>query len=423
MKNSVRYFPIIVSGIICLTSFTLQAQGFDASSMAMGGAYAGVARGVDALAWNPANLILPNLHSVELNLLAVNVNIANSSINLTRYNRYFTQSGHKGKWEDQDIRSILDLIPASGLSVSGDVNANVLGLAFLDYGISMEMVGKSRGTIPREVMELILQGNIKELYRFDNLDAQGFSAAKISVALSQKIPFTQFFDVFGIGLAVNYWRGIANAEITQARGYIHSDIELVSSNMSVQGRTAMGGKGFSLDLGTAGIINKKVSVSMVLKNFFGDIRWSKDPKKVVFESTIDSLYLGSSNKISTEPTDTSYTIDSYKTRLPLVFHLGVAYKFNEKILLSMDMEQAFKESMGYSDQAIVSIGTEYSPVKFLPLRAGVCFGGKTGWYAPALGFGLHSYVFNFDFSYMMQNALWPTYSKSVSTALNLKFLF
>jgi hypothetical protein len=79
--------------------------------------------------------------------------------------------------------------------------------------------------------------------------------------------------------------------------------------------------------------------------------------------------------------------------------------------------------LGYSDQAKVAIGSEYRPVGWIPLRAGLSFGGKWGGYSVGLGFGLHAYVFEFDLAYLMQHALWPTYADGASVAMNMKFLF
>jgi hypothetical protein len=104
-------------------------------------------------------------------------------------------------------------------------------------------------------------------------------------------------------------------------------------------------------------------------------------------------------------------------------HLGVAYQLKENLLLSLDLEQAFENRMGYSDQAKLAVGSEYCPLGWLPLRAGLSFGGKWGGYSLGLGFGLHSYVFEFDLAYLMPHALWPTYADGASLAMNMKFLF
>jgi hypothetical protein len=56
------------------------AQGFNATGLGMGNAFGAVARGVDAFAWNPANLALKYENRMEINLIGFNFNAANSSL-------------------------------------------------------------------------------------------------------------------------------------------------------------------------------------------------------------------------------------------------------------------------------------------------------------------------------------------------------
>ncbi len=75
---------------ICLKVSSAYSQGFDGASLGMGRAYGALATGIDAVSWNPANLILPRDSFFELNLFSLNLNMANSSFNVDNYNRYFT---------------------------------------------------------------------------------------------------------------------------------------------------------------------------------------------------------------------------------------------------------------------------------------------------------------------------------------------
>ncbi len=428
-KNSV----IFLIGILSATS--VLAQSFDGSSMAMGGAYGAVARGIDALAWNPANLALPRVHSVELNFVGLNIQVANSSINFKDYKRYFTYSGNKDSlWDENEIRNILNKIPNSGLRLGGDVGANVLGIAFLDYGISAEVVGNTSGLIPKGLTELYLRGNAKTQYFLDNTQASGFSALKIGLSAAQKIPFKKYFDVLSIGMKLNYYLGIATAEVVESKGVLYTGTSAIYYYSKIRARYANGvadtvetppfsGKGFGIDLGAAGMINQKFTFSLVLQNLFGSLKWRKGTEEFLFLAPLDSFRIDYTPYEKPERTDTTYAIKAFSTSLPVVMHLGLAYQLKENLLLSLDLEQAFENRMGYSDQAKLAVGSEYRPLGWLPLRAGLSFGGKWGGYSVGLGFGLHAYVFEFDLAYLMQHALWPTYSNGASLAINMKFLF
>jgi hypothetical protein len=432
MKTKYNYVLSLV--ILCCILSGVQAQTFDASSMGMGGAYSAVARGVDALAWNPANLALPRIHAVELSFISLNVAVANSSLSLKNYERYFTESGNKGEWTEKDQKDILDLIPSRGLQTTLDANVNAMGLAVLSYGISAEVMGTASGLIPKGVAELYVSGNtLKDQYSLDGADADGFSALKIGFSAAQKIPFKKYFDVFSVGLKLNYYKGISMAEVLESEGAIYTGTGAIYYYGKARGRYANGledslntkpfaGKGFGMDLGAAGTINQKFTFSLALQNLFASLKWDKGTEEFLFILPADSFRIDDTDK-EVETTDTSYAIKSFSTRLPVVMHLGMAYQLKENLLLSLDLEQAFENRLGYSDQAKVAIGSEYRPVGWIPLRAGLSFGGKWGGYSVGLGFGLHAYVFEFDLAYLMQHALWPTYADGASVAMNMKFLF
>ena len=212
---------LILLGIFFLNSVSF-AQGFNASGLGMGNAYGALARGVDAFAWNPANLALSHDNKLEINLIGFNVNAANSSFSISDYERYFTESGHGGHWNAQDINTILDLIPDDGLDVSADAHANAFGLLFDKYGFSVQGVGKSLGVMPKSLIELALKGNqelFKE-YSFNDFDSDAYSALKFSLSLSHPIPFKKYFDEFGVGLNINYYYGIGMAEVISAEGAV-----------------------------------------------------------------------------------------------------------------------------------------------------------------------------------------------------------
>ena len=72
-------------------SCTLAQPGFNARAMGLGGAYHGFARGADVSYWNPANLVLPNHPYITVDVLNFGFSIGNNSLNVGRYNDYFSQ--------------------------------------------------------------------------------------------------------------------------------------------------------------------------------------------------------------------------------------------------------------------------------------------------------------------------------------------
>ena len=422
MKNKLIIQTIIF--IVLALSTPIFAQGFNAVGLGMGNAFGAVARGVDAFAWNPANLALSYENRLEINLIGFNLNAANSSLSIDDYKRYFTESGHGGHWDEQEIADILSLIPEEGLDANGDAQANVMGLLFGRYGLSVQGVGKTLGVIPKSTLELALRGNQEQFkeFSFSDFDGDGFSAVKISLSLSHPIPIKKYFDEFGIGLNVNYYRGIAMAEITRAQGSMVTTEEAIVSSMDVISRTGQGGSGFGFDLGAAGKIKEKWTVSMVLKNMFANINWTQNLEENRTTFVVDSITIDNFGELDSVISTSTYAIEEFQTRVPLVFHFGIAYDVRENLKVALDVEQAFESKLGYSDKAQLAIGVQYKPTRFVPLRMGMSFGGK--WkYMLGLGLGIHVGFVNLDIAYAMHQAAWPTKSTGYSAAANLKFVF
>jgi hypothetical protein len=350
--------------------------------------------------------------------------LANSSLTIDDYKRYFTESGHEGFWDENEIKDILQLIPEEGLDANGELNGNVFGLLFGRYGFSAQIEGRTLGVIPKSLFELYLEGN-QELFKefsFDNFDGDGYSAVKLSLSLSHPIPFKKYFDEFGIGLNVNYYSGLAVAEVVTSEGSFVTTNEALVSTMNIVTRTGLGGSGLGFDLGAAGIIDKKWSASLVFKNLFAGLNWTKELEQHTATFVVDSIKIGDFEELDSLVTTETTTIGEFRTRLPVIFHLGVGYNLLENLTLALDLEQAFEDQLGYSDKAMLAVGAEYKPIGMIPLRAGMSFGGK--WkYRFGVGVGFHLSFFHLDLAYAMHQGMWPTKTTGFSTAANIKLAF
>ena len=154
-------FILLLCGLLTFT----YAQGFNAAGVGMGNAYGAMARGVDAFSWNPANLALNYENRLEINLIGFNFNAANSSLSIDK--RYLTESGHGGHWEPHEIDELLELIPDAGLDVTGEAQANVMGLLFGRFGLSVQGIAQTIGVIPKSIIELYLKGNQEQFKEFN----------------------------------------------------------------------------------------------------------------------------------------------------------------------------------------------------------------------------------------------------------------
>lgn len=415
---------IICVFLIVLFTVSINAQGFDGASLAMGRAYGALATGIDAVAWNPANLILQRKGMLEINIFALNMNMANSGFSPNDYNRYFTQEGHNGYWSNDDIQDILDLVGDESLKIYGDVNTNVLGVAFRNFAFAVQGIGNLYLTIPKKPIELFLLGNLDKdvIQEFDDVEGDGFGAMKVSFAFAYPISFKKYFKRFGVGINLNYYRGFQYYEINKGEGYFNTTTDEIKSKVRFEGYRADGGSGFGIDVGSSGTIAKKWTVSLALQNIFAGINWDDNPEIFRATAQIDSGDLKSPEDIKTTTEDTVYAKNEFHRNIPMVIHLGGAYQFNEKLLFSADIEQALGNKMGYTDQTALSLGAQFSPIELIPLRAGFTIGGKWG-FLFGLGFGIRTGPFHFDLAYSMHRALWPTLSKGNSLAIGTKLVF
>ena len=235
MKKCIKFASILFL-VLMFSVQSVSGQGFDPISMGMGGAYSAVARGVNSVGWNPANLALPRDGWLEINIIGLNMNVSNSSMTIENYERYFTDAGHNGKWSEQDIDEILALVPESGLDLSADFFANALGVAFGNYAVTAQFIGKAYGLIPKAPFELFLRGNTKDSYTFSDLDGDAYSAVKISGSVSYPIKIKRYFDKFAVGANLNYYSGIGYSDVTEATGGLLTSLEYIHSDILVTGR-------------------------------------------------------------------------------------------------------------------------------------------------------------------------------------------
>jgi hypothetical protein len=228
-----------------------------------------------------------------------------------------------------------------------------LGLLFGRFGLSVQGIGKAIGVIPKSTLELYLKGNQDQFkeFSFKDFDGDGFSAVKFSLSLSHPIPVKKYFDEFGVGLNVNYYNGIAMAEVTRAEGSLVTTSNAIVSSMDVISRTGQGGSGFGFDLGAAGKIKDDWTVSMVLRNIFAGITWSQQLEENRVTFVVDSIKIGDFGELDSLVSTSTYSIEEFRTRIPLVFHFGVAYDLKDNLTLALDLEQAFEDKLGYSDKA------------------------------------------------------------------------
>ncbi len=427
MKRSIIY---ILLALGCLVSRGGYAQlAYDARSAGMGFSNGAATRGLQQVGLNPATLALPNSYRFEFNLFSVVASVNNNSFKKSQYDRYFTTGN---LLSEQDVDDILNSIPATGLRVDALARVNTLSFYLPNFSLSLTGVGAGKLTIPRDIVELPLRGNVDpgRIYQLD--DAEGGDWAGVQVTASGAFPVYQsdqsLLRFAAAGLTIHYLSGLRYDEIIRSEGEIRDfDNEqqnpYLSINALVEIISAEGGRGAGIDLGGIFEIQDQWTVGVTLVNALSGIKWDNGTEKQILSIRGDSLNLPDRLQDSLiVDTDTTFAIGSFTTHLPQILDLAVAYQWRSDVLLTAEWEQGLSDRMGGAKRFRLAFGGEYRGIPLLPLRMGFSFGGKIG-SSIALGVGLDLQNWYMDFAYINHGRIVPDDYKGATLALTTRFRF
>jgi Family of unknown function (DUF5723) len=146
------------------------------------------------------------------------------------------------------------------------------------------------------------------------------------------------------------------------------------------------GTGYSFDLGFAMQIGEMFRVAASVTEI-GKITWDYN---TFINYDTNSFNYKNFNLSSNDPTyntfvndleglDTRDTLTSYTTDMPTKFRAGIMFQPNDKVMIEFDWVKGNNNLPSNTTEHIFSIGAEYYPVKFLPIRTGFSAGGPEDW--------------------------------------------
>ncbi|MCH8981219.1 hypothetical protein IH922_04295 [candidate division KSB1 bacterium] len=366
----------------------------NARSVAMGGAYTAIARGVESPSWNPANLGLSGKNKYHFNLVSVGLGLNNNSFDKNHYDLY------NGKYlTAEDKQNILAAIPTEGLRFDLGTEVQAMGLAFGPLAFNASGFAVSDLSFSKEILDLVLNGNeFGRVYNIGDTGGEGWAASSFGVSLGMPIIKNANFE-FAVGGSIKYLRGFAYAKVKEATTTMSTDFDGLQTNGRVVIDRAFGGSGFAIDVGTAAR-SGNWSLSLGLSNISNNINWNKKTKRFVYEFSADSV---SVEKIANSDIDSVFSdseetvaIEPFTTKLPAELRFGIA-RATKRFTFGVDFRKAFKEAPGVSTKPKFALGAELRLIHFFPLRSGVAFGGKQG-FTPSAGFAFDFSVFSWDFA-------------------------
>jgi len=446
---------ILIAIIISHFVFTEAAAqvGLNGRSMGMAGAYGCMARGSEAVKWNPAVLGLPFKEDhrrmsrphkywpvaplFSLDLASLGISICNNSLNLDLYNEYFSRS-YFDKNEIWDDPAKAEIMSAFDDDFFGFSNMQVTGMAFSyeKFAFSVSSFFYTNLKVPRNVLTAPLQGLGAAPLLIKNAEGEMIGGTEFAISTAKVLYEWDYFDYFCLGATFKYFLGHAYSKLKEAEGTVISNEDTLSVNGSYELLTALpfndrgkGGDGVGLDLGAAAIVGERLTLGVALSNLVGSINFGEVEEQTgtinLNESGLNQDYFDNFGQYLDSiavKTDTTYiAAEIIKYIMPKAVVLSANYRLLPYLTVEADYHQGLNNTAGGTTIPRLALGTEISYIKFLPLRFGVAVGGLQG-LTLAAGFGVKAGCFQMDFAAAGQSGLFNR-SKGINFAVSPRISF
>ncbi len=334
--------------------------------------FAAAAYGPAAVSWNPANLTL--FPGTVVEVMSLRGGVGNNSYSISDYNRF-----NGSFWDDEMKAEILSKIDGDTFEFDGSINARVAGLSIAGFAMTTETRAISKIAAPKEMFELILNGNtVGRSFSIDGAEGGGiaFTEMRLSAArpLVSILPVeSSRFSQWHGGVSLKILKGWGYGELLEARGGITTSQEMVYGDGHFRSQYARGGKGFGFDLGFAGPIGENWIASMAMRDLFASINWTRDVEERIESFDVPGLILGDS--VSVNSSSATRSLSSVKTSLPVVFSVGAARQ-GERFLHAFHLEMATKSQYGSSTTPRLALASGWKLKSRVALRASAATGGN-----------------------------------------------
>ena len=162
-----------------------------------------------------------------------------------------------------------------------------------------------------------------------------------------------------------------------------------------------------------------MDLSLSIKNLFGFINWSGSTEEFIKVGRLDSITLAQLADGDFPQEDTTRTIGSFSTPLPVTINLGAAYRMTEDLTITGEWKQGLDERFGNTFTPQIGVGAEYFVTDIFPIRGGITFGGRIG-SLYSIGAGLNFSNFALDGAFAMTRGIIPMSSNGFIGALSFR---
>ena len=443
-------------------------------AIALGQAYTALARGPEAVFWNPANLALAGSRKFSYDLLGAGLCVAaeNNSLSVAAYNAHFTDAnasvspnGSPYYISPAAKEKLFADIPDAGLRLNGHVEPTVVAGLPLNGGIAFA-IGKVRSAIavgftsgveseiPKDVLELFFFGNEfaedrlaagkSEGYDISDWNGSGWAVGTLNVAAARPaLParLAPYLSEFTVGSTLKLSLGTYGEIIESGGTGLVARVGGAEADAWLIAQYAQMGLGVGLDVGLAGRSkSRKTTFSLSVLNLLDTFSWSRGVRQ-------DSIFLAANQlRISRFLDADSRSIEDvfdnpdfdgdgdpdftkqvgqkpFSRSLPAVLRLGVAYQAMPQLTVVGNWDQAFSSAFGMRTRPRLAGGVEYWLADWLPARIGLSLGGRSS--SSAIGFAFGPFVLSsmqirfLETSFATRGGLFPSMAKG--TAISVMF--
>ncbi len=424
-----RRTAIVLAALLAPTALAAQLPDASPRSLALAGSYGAMARGFEAVAWNPAMLAARGNPGFTLALPRLTFEAGSNTFSWSDMRFYANRH-----LSDQDKADIMAKIvhDDSTLSIRSVLGAVPFGLSMGPIAFMVAASGEGTFAGPRDAVELALYGNAHRSGVGESFSAHGANGrawAATTLAAAFALPFQLPLGRLSVGVTGKYvignfiGRGVEYSSSLSVNPLVNvaADVGAIytgyptgfkpnnpSDFLSGDGKV---GSGYGVDVGGAlQLAGRSITVSATLVNAVAKMTW--DAGRLQFERQVYSAVQTDSGTVIDTRSHTLLTtaaqVDADPTaraaRDSLVsngdfaklLRLGVALR-SGKLTLSGGAQVRLKEGLDRQPEREVSGGLEYRLLGFLPLRAGVAYDIGNA-LTLAGGTGLQLFGFHLDVS-------------------------
>jgi len=275
-----RTFRFLVPTLLLTAATPLQAQfGPSLRGAGMAGAYAGLARGYEAAAWNPALLGLANQPRWSFALPSLDITATMLGPNVVDMYDILNKGDDI---TDNDRAKLLADIPATGLELRANGRGSWAGLSFGPVAVGVASTGLISGSVGKELIDLMLYarqyGDIDRTrlgeYRVGNTAARSAAFTTISASYGRKLDLAIVPFPVSVGVTGRY---IIGHELQRGRIFEpYVDIDRQDIDITVLAVRSKGGSGVAMDVGVAAQPLPWLTVGLAVDNLAQRMSWDED---------------------------------------------------------------------------------------------------------------------------------------------------